>query len=67
MPTPVLIPEEVIPSAVTDIFAPLNRKYTPEEIKLIRKVFAILSQNCPISQRTMFETMKEKAIKQLCK
>ena len=67
MPTPALIPEEVIPSAVTDIFAPLNGKYTPEEIKLIRKVFAILSQNCPISQRTMFETMKEKAIKQLCK
>ena len=67
MPTPALISEEVIPSAVTDIFAPLNGKYTPEEIKLIRKVFAILSQNCPISQRTMFETMKEKAIKQLCK
>lgn len=67
MPTPALIPEGAIPSTVTDIFAPLNRKYTPEEIKLIRKVFAILSQNCPISQRTMFETMKEKAIKQLCK
>lgn len=66
-PTPALIPKEDIPSVVTDIFAPLNKKYTPEEIKLIRKVFAILSQNCPISQRTMFETMKEKAIKQLCK
>lgn len=67
--TPILtfIPEESTPSAVTDIFAPLNKKCTPEEIKLIRKVFAILSQNCPISQRTMFETMKEKAIKQLCK
>lgn len=67
MPTPAIIPKEDIPSVVTDIFAPLNKKYTPEEIKLIRKVFAILSQNCPISQRTMFETMKEKAIKQLCK
>ena len=67
MPTPALIPKEDIPSVVTDIFAPLNKKYTPVEIKLIRKVFAILSQNCPISQRTMFETMKEKAIKQLCK
>lgn len=67
MPTPAFIPKEDIPSVVTDIFAPLNKKYTPEEIKLIRKVFAILSQNCPISQRTMFETMKEKAIKQLCK
>ena len=67
MPTTALIPKEDIPSVVTDIFAPLNKKYTPEEIKLIRKVFAILSQNCPISQRTMFETMKEKAIKQLCK
>ena len=54
-------------SVVTDIFASLNKKYTPEEIKLIRKVFAILSQNCPASLRTMFETMKEKAIKQLCK
>lgn len=61
------IPEESTHSAVTDIFAPLNKKFTPEEIKLIRKVFAILSQNCPISQRTMFETMKEKAIKQLGK
>lgn len=59
--------EKPTPSAVTDIFAPLNKKCTPEEIKIIRKVFAILSQNCPISQRTMFETMKEKAIKQLCK
>ena len=67
MPTTALIPKEDIPSVVTDIFAPLNKKYTPEEIKLIRKVFAILSQDCPISQRTMFETMKEKAIKQLCK
>lgn len=67
MPTLTFIPEESTPSAVTDIFAPLNKKCTPEEIKLIRKVFAILSQNCPISQRTMFETMKEKAIKQLCK
>ena len=67
VPTPALIPEEDTSSAVTDIFAPLNKKCTPEEIKLIRKVFAILSQNCPISQRTMFETMKEKAIKQLCK
>ena len=67
MPIPALIPKKDIPSVVTDIFAPLNKKYTPEEIKLIRKVFAILSQNCPISQRTMFETMKEKAIKQLCK
>ena len=54
-------------SVVTDIFSSLNKKYTPEEIKLIRKVFAILSQNCPASLRTMFETMKEKAIKQLCK
>ncbi|AHF13997.1 hypothetical protein BARVI_12500 [Barnesiella viscericola DSM 18177] len=67
MPTTAFIPEEATPSAVTDIFAPLNKKCTPEEVKLIRKVFAILSQNCPISQRTMFETMKEKAIKQLCK
>lgn len=66
-PTLTFNPEESTPSAVTDIFAPLNKKCTPEEIKLIRKVFAILSQNCPISQRTMFETMKEKAIKQLCK
>lgn len=66
-PTPSPIPEEPTPSVVTDIFASLNKKYTSEEIKLIRKVFAILSQNCPISQRTMFETMKEKAIKQLCK
>lgn len=66
-PTPAPIQEEPTPSAVTDIFAPLNKKCTPEEIKLIRKVFAILSQNCPISQRTMFETMKERAIKQLCK
>ena len=67
MTPPALTPEEDTSSAVTDIFAPLNKKCTPEEIKLIRKVFAILSQNCPISQRTMFETMKEKAIKQLCK
>ena len=66
-PTPAPIQEEPTSSAVTDIFAPLNKKCTPEEIKLIRKVFAILSQNCPISQRTMFETMKEKAIKQLSK
>lgn len=64
---PTSIPEESISPVVTDMFAPLNKKCTPEEIKLIRKVFAILSQNCPISQRTMFETMKEKAIKQLCK
>lgn len=66
-PAPTPTPEEPAPSAVTDIFAPLNKKCTPEEIKLIRKVFAILSRNCPLSQRTMFETMKEKAIKELCK
>lgn len=65
MPTPTT--EVHTPSGITDIFAPLNKKYSPEEIKIIRKVFAILSQNCPASQRTMFETMKEKAIKQLCK
>lgn len=52
---------------VTDIFEPLAKKYKGEEIKLIRKVFAVLSLNCPVSQRQMFETMKEKAIKQLCK
>lgn len=52
---------------ITDIFEPLAQKYKKEDIKLIRKVFAILSLNCPVSQRQMFETMKEKAIKQLCK
>lgn len=66
-PTHAPLLEEPALSVVTDIFASLNKKYTPKEIKLIRKVFAILSQNCPISQRTIFETMKEKAIKQLCK
>lgn len=59
--------ENSTPSVITDIFASLNKKYSPEEIKLIRKVFAILSQNCPASLRTMFETMKGKAIKQLCR
>jgi len=52
---------------IADIFEPLTKKYQKEEVKLIRKVFAILSLNCPVSQRQMFETMKEKAIKQLCK
>lgn len=52
---------------VADIFEPLTKKYKPEEIKLIRKVFAALSLNCPVSQRQMFETMKVKAIKQLCR
>lgn len=52
---------------VADIFEPLVKKYKPEEIKLIRKVFAILSLNCPVSQRQMFENMKVKAIKQLCR
>lgn len=64
-PTPTI--ENRTSSVVTDIFAPLNKKYTPEEIKIIRKVFAILSQNCPVSLRTMFESMKKTAIKQLCK
>ena len=50
-----------------DIFEPLGKKYKSEDIKLIRKIFAILSQNCPVSQRQVFETMKAKAIKQLCK
>ena len=50
-----------------DIFEPLGKKYNSEDIKLIRKIFAILSQYCPVSQRQVFETMKVKAIKQLCK
>ena len=52
---------------VMDIFEPLGKKYNSEDIKLIRKIFAILSQYCPVSQRQVFETMKVKAIKQLCK
>jgi len=37
VPTHAPAPEKPTPSAVTDIFAPLNKKCTPEEIKLIRK------------------------------
>lgn len=64
-----VISNEVILSAptVTDIFEPLSKKYKAEDLKLIRKIFAALSLNCPPSQRQVFETMKEKAIKQLCK
>lgn len=47
-PTPAPIQEEPAPSAVTDIFAPLNKKCTPEEIKLIRKVLQFFPRIVPL-------------------
>lgn len=52
---------------IKDMFATLNRKFSPEQVKLIRQVFVALTQNFPLSQRAMFEAIKEKAIKQLSK
>lgn len=59
--------EQQATPVIKDMFAPLNRKFSPEQIKLIRKVFVALTQNLPLSQRAMFETIKEKTIKQLSK
>jgi len=64
---PVTVEEQLAAPVIKDMFAPLSRKFSPEQVKLIRQVFVALTQNFPLSQRAMFEAIKEKTIKQLSK
>lgn len=54
-------------SRITDIFEPLNTRFSPEEIKLIRRVCVAFSQNCSIQERPIIEQLKKKVIKVLSK
>ena len=50
---------------IIDIFAPLKEKYEVEDVKLIRKIFASFTKNCPVANRALLEELKKKAIKEL--
>lgn len=50
---------------VVDIFAPLKEKYEVNDVKLIRKIFASFTKNCPVANRALLEELKKKAIKEL--
>lgn len=50
---------------VVDIFAPLKEKYEANDVKLIRKIFASFTKNCPVANRALLEELKKKAIKEL--
>jgi molecular chaperone HtpG len=52
---------------IIDIFAPLKEKYEVEDVKLIRKIFASFTKNCPVANRALLEELKKKAIKELSK
>lgn len=59
--TSVVKPEKTI----VDIFEPLNGVYSESEIKFIRKIFMVMSRNCPTSSKNMLEELKKKTINEL--
>ena len=50
---------------ITDIFAPLKDKYSPEEIKLIRKCYMLFTKNCPMQHKKGMMSVWADAIKDL--
>jgi len=53
------------PRPITDIFAPLKDKYSPEEIKLIRKCYMSFTKNCPMQHKKDMMGVWADAIKDL--
>ena len=52
---------------IVDIFEPLDGVLSETEIKFIRKIFMIMSRNCPTSSKNMLEELKKKTINELSK
>ena len=50
---------------ITDIFAPLKDKYSPDEIRLIRKCYMSFTKNCPMQYKKDMMSVWADAIKDL--
>ena len=50
---------------ITDIFAPLKNKYSPEDIRLIRKCYMSFTKNCPMQYKKDMMSVWADAIKDL--
>ena len=58
-------PDPVSQSKAHDVFEPLKKKYSKEQIWIIRRLFKSLSNNCPKGQQALIEDLKKKAINDL--
>lgn len=54
-------------STFTDILEPLKGKLSTAEIKVVRRIFASLSKNCPAANRELIEKLKKQVVKDLSK
>ena len=63
--TPTVIPAPV--TVVTDILEPLKANISTDELKLVRRIFASLSKNCPAANRELIEKLKKQVVKDLSK
>ena len=50
---------------IIDIFEPLSGVLSESEIKFVRKIFMVMSRNCPTSSKSMLEELKKKTISEL--
>lgn len=61
-------PTQPTPTAVvSDILEPLKAKMSIEELKLVRRIFASLTKNCPTANRELIEKLKKQIVKDLSK
>ena len=63
--TTVKTSNEKIEKTIVDIFEPLNGVLSESEIKFVRKIFMVMSRNCPTSSKSMLEELKKKTISEL--
>ena len=59
--------QPVSATVVTDILEPLKTSLSTEELKLVRRIFASLSKNCPAANRELIEKLKRQVVKELSK
>ena len=64
-PTPTVVSTTV--TVVTDILEPLKANMSADELKLVRRIFASLSKNCPAANRELIEKLKKQVVKDLNK
>ena len=54
-------------TVVSDILEPLKTKISIDELKLVRRIFASLTKNCPTANRELIEKLKKQIVKDLSK
>ena len=62
--TPIQTTPETV---VSDILEPLKTKISIDELKLVRRIFASLTKNCPTANRELIEKLKKQIVKDLSK